>query len=629
MQLSEGKIQKIKDLIHDNMLDFHNYEYKSYIEDYKSYIGDVSDRLTKKEDWQMNMSYPLALMMVDTVYGTVFDFDFQMKIKNDNLQNACIDAYDFMSKWKQALGMSAKEWLITGTWIFRDYTYYEEWKYEAFWSTIDYEIKSPTMEYVSIFNVMYDRMKWLNESSYKIVRQFLSESDISSRITSSINDKTLKDATEATIKKLNGSENSSFSMYNYEAIKGLIFSSQFIESFTDSKWKIAKWYKTDIESVKSYKDLNYNLSEWSIENTMKMSPYYNDFNYKYEVVEVMEWTYKHVFINGTYILTQEINPNIYNLVSIEFNKIPGSWKSIGIPRIIKQLAESSNWLMNMFLDSLKLSNTLIFKKKNWLPSKNEKIQIKSWQVLSGDLQRIDLWGGDFSGMNWVQALQGIAQSTLGINQMIMGGDSRVQRIAGAFDFAFSQYKSRLTPFTDSIDIWMTKVIKWWISQYISMYTEDELLDRYWIVVTKVKWKNKNKDKIIDIMLDDISIRDILNENNISFKFDSMHNLKKDANKKLAMDIFQLAQQYNNQKVDGEAFIKLLSGDQDVKLEDVLWIQKEYKDLDNTSDLDIDQILNEVDEDFQEEEIDSEIEAIEQVSPDINMSREDDLTSNLL
>jgi len=109
MELQEKEIEKIKTLIQDNMIDFHNYEYKSYIEDYKSYIGDVSDRLLTKDKWQMNMSYPLAFMMVDTVYGTVFDFDFQMKIKNAHLQAACIDAYDFKSYGKQALGMSSKE----------------------------------------------------------------------------------------------------------------------------------------------------------------------------------------------------------------------------------------------------------------------------------------------------------------------------------------------------------------------------------------------------------------------------------------------------------------------------------------------------------------------------------------
>ena len=585
MEISKEKIEKLKQLIDDNMVDFHNYEYKSYIEDYKSYLWDVSDRLAKKENRQMNMSYPLAFMMVDTVYWTVFDFDFQMTLKNKNLEAACVDAYDFKAYGKQTLWMASKEWLITGTWLFRDYTYFEEGKYEAFWEKVEYEIKSPTMEYISVFNVMYDRMKWLNDSNYKIVRQFLSESDIRKKIISSISWADLKKKVEASIKNLKWDENQAFSMYNYEAIKWLLFSTEFIDSVTDTKWTIKKWYTTELASVTTCLDLNYNKNDL-LEATITASPYYNDFDYKYEVVEVIEWDNKHVFINWTYILSLEINPNIYNIVAIEFNKIPWTGKSIWIPRIIKQLADSSNWLMNMFLDSLKLSNTLIFKKKNWLPWKSERIKIESWQVLSWDLQRIDLWGGDFSWMNWIQALQGIAQSTLWINQMIMGWDSRVQRIAWAFDFAFSQYKSRLTPYTDSIDIWMIKVIKWWISQYISMYDEDELFDLYGIVVKKIK----KKWVITDIELDDISIKQILNENNISFKFDSMYNLKKDANKKLAMDIFQLAQQYNNSKIDWQAFIKLLAGDQDVKLEDVLWIQKDYKELDSIDDMDMADLL---------------------------------------
>jgi hypothetical protein len=54
------------------------------------------------------------------------------------------------------------------------------------------------------------------------------------------------------------------------------------------------------------------------------------------------------------------------------------------------------------------------------------------------------------------------------------------------------------------------------------------------------------------------MKEILNENNISFKFDSMYNLKKDNDKKIAMDIFQVAEQYNNSKVDRLEFIKLMS-----------------------------------------------------------------------
>lgn len=589
--LTDIEIDDLKKLISDNMVDFHNFEYKSYIEDYKSYMGDVSDRLSKIESWQMNMSYPLAFMMVDTIYGTVFDFDYQLLLDNKKLEKACISAYDFKSYAKQALWMASKEWLITGTWMFRDYTYIEEWKYEAFGEKVNYKIKSPTMEYVSIFNVMYDRMKWLNDSSYKIVRQFLSDKEIESRIVSFIKDKESKEKTIQKIKSLKDG-NAAFSMYNYEAIKWLLFSTQFIETYVDTKWKLAKWYSTDLESVISSNDLNYNRSNVNgIDGIMKASPYYNNFDYKYEVVEVRLHDMRHIFINGEFILSQEINPHIYNIVAIEFNRIPGSWKSIWVPRIIKQLASSSNGLMNMFLDSLKLSNTLIFKKKNGLPTKSEKIDIKSWQVLSGDIQRIDLWGWDFSWMNGIQALQWVAQSTLGVNQMIMGGDSRVQRIAGAFDFSISQYKARLTPFTDSIDIGMGIMIKGWLCQYLSMYSIDELKTEFDINIIKVK--DKSTKLISDITVDWTSVSDILNEKNITFKFDSMHNLKKDANKKLAMDIFALAQQYNNSKVDWKLFVKLLAWDSTVKLEDVLGINEEYDNLDNIDDMDINNILDQV------------------------------------
>ena len=474
--------------------------------------------------------------------------------------------------------MSAKEWLITGTGIMRDYTFREEWTYEAFGNNIPYEIKSPTMEYVSLFNVMYDRMKWLNDSSYKIIRQFLTIDEIQTKITSSISDKEIRKKTIALIKTLINWDNQAFSMLDYESIKWLMFSTQFLKSMTSDDSKVKKTYTTDIECVTSCDELNFNKTE-TFESTLKSSPYYNDFDYKYEVVEVIEWNKKHLFINWEYILTNEINPHIYNLTAIEFNKVPWSGKSIGIARIIKSLADSSNWLLNMFLDSMKLSNTLIFK-KNWVITKKDStIKIRSWQVISWDIARINLWWWDFWGMNWVQAMQQMAQSTLGINQMLMGGDSRVQRIAWAFDFAFSQYKARLTPFTDSIDAAMTKIIKWRISQYLSQYSKEELYNLSNITITE----EKTKGKITDVILDDISMKQILNENNISFKFDSMYNLKKDANKKLAMDIFQLAQQYNNSKVDAEAFIKLLAWDPDVTLEDVLWIEKKYDDLDDLDD----------------------------------------------
>jgi len=38
MIIKQEKIDEIKTAINENMVDFHNYEFRTYIEDYKSYI---------------------------------------------------------------------------------------------------------------------------------------------------------------------------------------------------------------------------------------------------------------------------------------------------------------------------------------------------------------------------------------------------------------------------------------------------------------------------------------------------------------------------------------------------------------------------------------------------------------
>jgi hypothetical protein len=43
----------------------------------------------------MNVSYPLTAMMVDTIFSTIFDFDYQLKLISENLTKACIDAFDY------------------------------------------------------------------------------------------------------------------------------------------------------------------------------------------------------------------------------------------------------------------------------------------------------------------------------------------------------------------------------------------------------------------------------------------------------------------------------------------------------------------------------------------------------
>lgn len=576
----EKKINRVRSIIEKDIVDFHNLEYREYIDDYKRYLWDVSERLQYIEPWQTNASHPLVFMMVDTIFWTIFDFDYQLEIKDKWVERACVRAYDFMNKSKRAIWEAAKEALIIGKSIIRDYTYFESWEYEAFGESIPYNIKSPTMEYISAFNIMYDRMRGLNNSSYKIIRHFLTKDEIMWKIKWILSENNFnlnKKKIEEKINKLKEWEsNNSFSYYNYEAIKWLLFSSIFQDRIINNviesnklKEKNSVKYKLNLDEAKNKDDLTWDRCREICSRNNIASLFLNDFDEKYEVVEFIENKEKYFFINWEFVFATQINPHIYNLTAFHYNEIPWSGKSVWVSFILKHLVDASNAMLNMFFDSVKLGNTMLFKQNNLGKTTNH-IPLKNWTVVTGDIQRINLWWNDFAWMNGVQTMQTISQSTLWVNDLIMWGDARVQRIAWAFDFAFSQYKSRLTPFTDSIDMAMSKIVKGWISQYISLYTKDELKDLFEIEVTEVKEWNT----IIDFLLNNVSIRDILNENNITFKFDSMFNLKKDALKKTAMEVFQLAQQYNNEKVDWVKLLKLLAGDDSIKLEEILWLQED-------------------------------------------------------
>jgi hypothetical protein len=442
------------------------------------------------------------------------------------------------------------------------------------------------MEYISIFNVMYDRLRWLEDSDYVIIRQFLSTDDVLKKSwLSNVKPewwwKSDLEKARDKIETLKWDDNRAFSYLNYEAIKWLMFSHKFAEMIwweKNDNNKQEKNYTTSLQYIKKDSSLNANLCQSDkIKESLLNSPYLNDFDLKNEVVEILIWQDKHVFVNWEYIYTQQIKSWMFNIVSCKYNEMPWAGTSLWMSDILWKMQDTVTWMLNMFLDSLKLSNTIMFAEE-WMlnKNKNNKVDIENWRIINWKLQRLDLWWADFSSMNWIQSLQSIAQSLTWVNQMIIWWDSRVQRIAWAFDFAFSQYKSRLTPFTDSIDLAMSKIVKWWVLQYLNYYDEEELNKLYWIDIEKIK----TKWVVTDIKVDWISIKEIINENNISFKFDSMFNLKKESQKKIIMDVVQILEQYKKQwedKINVDALWRMLAWDMDVTPEDVLNIYPQKQD----------------------------------------------------
>lgn len=75
-----------------------------------------------------------------------------------------------------------KEILITGKGYVKDYLLKEENTETFFGKKVTQVIKKPSMYYVSIFDVMYDRTKGLTNSPYTIVRTFATGASIKEKV---------------------------------------------------------------------------------------------------------------------------------------------------------------------------------------------------------------------------------------------------------------------------------------------------------------------------------------------------------------------------------------------------------------------------------------------------------------
>ena len=71
-------LDNIKQVIYSTMLEFHNYDFPKYIQNYKKYLWFVWDRVWSIDtSWQSNVSYPLVASSIDTMFGNLFDFWYE------------------------------------------------------------------------------------------------------------------------------------------------------------------------------------------------------------------------------------------------------------------------------------------------------------------------------------------------------------------------------------------------------------------------------------------------------------------------------------------------------------------------------------------------------------------------
>ena len=138
----------------------------------------------------------------------------------------------------------------------------------------------------------------------------------------------------------------------------------------------------------------------------------------------------------------------------------------------------------------------------------------------------------------MQMNEGLAEKRTATGNYITGGGGAIERVSGGIDMKFNQYKSKLSPITDSIDQMMGNIGRNWIFMYLKFYTKEELIERE--INVEEQFKNEKFDTFL---INKIDIRSIIDEKNITFTYNSLDKLTKENSRKTIMESLPAMLQY--------------------------------------------------------------------------------------
>lgn len=573
-------LDNVKQIIYSTMMEFHNYDFAKYIQNYKKYLGFVADRMKGLEDWQSNVSYPLVSSTIDTMFGNLFDFGYEFGINESKLKRACNEAFDFRGTGKSTFKEVAKECLIVGKGYTKDYLIKETRKDKFFMKDITTEIKTPSMHYVSVFDVMFDRSRGLSQSPYKILRTFTTGESIKQKVLPLILEGYPKEQHEAVKKQFNTllktykeTPGSRFSMYDYNPVKSLTSTTQFYNSkawdvsymlpHCDKKESLLAGYSMDSTTFNSWERNNYFLSA-------------NQSNF--ELVEYFTSDEKIIFVNGNVIFKGSKAFSIGDIHEINYSMIPGTGNANGVADDLWNLQDINESLWNAFIDNMKLILGPMFAVTGNLPiGKNGTIDFKKFRAIktngTGSIEKIQLGVTDFAPINFMQMTEGLAEKRSGTGNYITGGGGSIERVSGGIDMKFNQYKSKLSPITDSIDQMMGNIARNWIFMFLKFYTKEELATMDIMVEELTKPDKDGKEKFDTFTINKIDIRTIIDEKQITFTYNSLDKLTKENSRKIIMESLPAMLQYTAGQVNMKELIKVLAG-QDFDPDKIIKEQKE-------------------------------------------------------
>ena len=540
------EIDNVKMIIQDTVLEFHNYIFPKYISNYKKYLWFVAERMWSIDSWQSNINYPMVSSAVDTMFSNIFDFWYEFWINEPTLKKLCVESFDFRGTWKKVFSEVAKEVLICGKWYVKDYFVKEDHSDTFFGQEIKTTVKTPSMYYVSVFDVLYDRSKWLRDSPYNITRTFVTGDSIKTKVLPLLfskkeweDRKAIASKLDKLLDKYKDTHSSRFSMYDYNPVKALTATSQWLTGSKD-----AEYYTLSI--CKNQKQLVW-IDSTSVDE--KRNNYFlNAKKSTYEMVEYNTNTEKYIFINGNLIY---FGPKKYNLSDIReasYSIISGTGNSNGVSDKLGGLQDIQNTLWNAFIDNIKLNLWPMFKISGNIPAwKNGTLDFKAFRSFRSngwaDIEKIQLGSSDFAPLNFMQMVESAGLKESGMNNYVSWGGWTIERTSAGIDLKFNQYKSKLTPITDSIDQMMGDIARSWIKMYFKFFTIEELEEKGVMVTSEYEKDKAWKEVFKTFKINDVDIKDIIDENKITFTYNSLDKVTKENSRETIITNLQYMLQY--------------------------------------------------------------------------------------
>lgn len=565
-----SKVEAVKDLCRNVIPYFEQTFFNRYIEDYKNYLGYTWDRQAQIEDWQTNVFFPMIPAIVDTMFASMYDSKIKFNLSGewiewtDKLLN---HAFDYNGTWKNSLMESIKECLVVGKGYLKPV--FVKYKDSRIVGDTDYGqvVKRPMLRLAGVFNVFYDYNTTLEDSPFTIERYIMSEKQITKNYAAKLKQENAREY----IKSVCAIESKDrYSEYDPNRVKHIIAYEDMID-------------KNNLSTViptRSNRQSN-TIVEDSIDNRNNLYAIEFKKNSVYEVIEYNDEDITMVLVDGNLLFQKktELKTNSNLFVDISFNKIPGTSDSTGVATNLAGLQWITNTLYNVFLDNLKVQIAPMFEQVwglNQMLGKKNKITYAPYKVIPtntpGSLRKIDLWVGGFEPINTIQFIEAFAEKRSGVNEYIMWGQGKVERIAWGVDLIFNQYKSKLMPLTNSINDAMWFVAKMFLLMYATNYTPEEL--------TKLG------------LAGELDFRKFLDEKNVTFQLSSLSLLSEEEGIKNLVESLQQLWPYiqwpNGMNINTKELVKGILK-RDIDVDDIL--QPEEKQAPEAGGEDLGNLIN--------------------------------------